>query len=67
MQRAFDLSFPILEQATGKFWAFLPLARSPVLVIVAAGGTILGTWEGVLGRDARDEVRRSLKACESAA
>ncbi|HLE04710.1 MAG TPA: hypothetical protein VI729_08915 [Anaerolineales bacterium] len=58
--------FPVLRGTQGSVWELLPLAQSPVIVVMNPGGRVGGWWVGRLSLEAEREVAKSLgTACPS--
>jgi len=58
-----SLGFPVLYGASSALFTFLPLTRSPVIVVVDRRGAVAGTWEGFLDSEERAELRRMVSGC----
>lgn len=54
----------LMVSASGAAWDALPLEQSPLLVLLRAPGSVIGSWRGVLSvSDQEDVLARSLAAC----
>lgn len=59
-----SIEYPVLREASGALWDFLPLGRSPVVAVVSRNGAVRGWWTGVLPEGERRAVRDAVDSCD---
>lgn len=62
-RRRHGVVFPVLRQAWGEAWAILPIAGSPMTVVLGPKGSVKGWWAGRLTTEAQNEIRKLLGSC----